>query len=147
MNEEIINGVDVSGCEYAEKSIPVDCNIDNCFCNENKNCYYKQLKRVETENQELGKIIDCKNGTIASLAKIRDELKQENKRLKEELAEANQLKGMYHTYYRAKHDDIKGIIFKQKAKLEKIKEYVSQLKVFEFTKKDLLSIIEGAKDE
>ena len=49
-------------------------------------------------------------------------LKQENAKLKEELAEANQLKDMYHTYYRAKHDDIKGIIFKQKEKLEKIKE-------------------------
>ena len=86
MTEEmIINGVDVSGCKYAENSIPVDCNIDTCFCYENNNCYYKQLKRLEQENQELGKIIGCKNGTIASLVQIRDELKQENAKLKEKL--------------------------------------------------------------
>lgn len=39
--------IDVSGCKYA------DCSIDNCFCYENKNCYYKQLKRLETENTKL----------------------------------------------------------------------------------------------
>ena len=83
--ETIINGVDVSGCEYVEKSIPVDCSIANCFCYENKNCYYKQMKRLEFENQELGKIIDCKNGTIASLANIRDALIQQNVKLKETL--------------------------------------------------------------
>ena len=49
MNEEI----DVSGCKYAKDSIPVYCNIDTCFCYENNDCYYKQLKRLETENAEL----------------------------------------------------------------------------------------------
>lgn len=53
MTEEIINGVDVSECEYLEKSIPIDCSIANCFCYENKNCYYKQLKRLEFENKLL----------------------------------------------------------------------------------------------
>lgn len=50
---EIIDGVDVSGCGYAEKSIPVDCSIDNCFCYENNDCYYKQLKKIEQENAKL----------------------------------------------------------------------------------------------
>lgn len=34
---------------------------------------------------DLSKIIDCKNGTIASLVQIRDELKEENTKLKEAL--------------------------------------------------------------
>ena len=84
-------GIDVSGCKYAENSIPVDCNIDTCFCYENNNCYYKQLKRLEQENQELGKIIGCKNGTIASLVQIRDELKQVNAKLKEAFRKAKEV--------------------------------------------------------
>lgn len=74
------------------------------------------------------------------------ELAEENKKLKEELAEANQLKDMYHTYYKAKHDDIKGIIFKQKEKLEKIKEYVLS-RMTGLACRHILSIIEGAGDE
>ena len=52
---------------------------------ETKEDLYKQLKRLEQENQGLGKILDCKNGTIASLAKIRDKLKEENAKLQQSL--------------------------------------------------------------
>ena len=38
-------------------------------------------------NLELGKIIECKNGTIATLAKTRDKLKEENEELKKENTE------------------------------------------------------------
>lgn len=48
-----------------------------------------QINKLKQENaelkvlsEELGKIIECKNGTIATLAKTRDELKAENERLK-----------------------------------------------------------------
>lgn len=60
MNEEI----DVSGCKYAEDSIPVDCNIDTCFCYENNECYYKQLKRLELENKKLKEALEKINSII-----------------------------------------------------------------------------------
>lgn len=88
----VIDGVDVSGCEYyqieANELYPKAqyCgSMRNTFCENEPNCYYKQLKRLEQENQELGKIINCKNGTIASLAEVRDKLKEENTKLKEKL--------------------------------------------------------------
>ena len=40
---------------------------------------------LDSLHEELGKIIECKNGTIATLASIRDKLKEENKELKEKL--------------------------------------------------------------
>ena len=144
MTEEIIiDGVNVKDCPHRNLDCSTFMGIIKCYnygiC-EGQNCLYKQLKRLEQESQELYKIINCKNGTIASLANVKNKLKEENaklkelletrcynevefenKKLKEELAEVNQLKDMYHTYYRAKHDDIKGIIFKQKEKLDKIK--------------------------
>ena len=62
MKEIIIDGVDVAGCKnyisvYTEDT---DVEINNCCtltytpCQfEKKNCYYKQLKRLEQENAEL----------------------------------------------------------------------------------------------
>lgn len=66
----IIDGVDVAGCEFyfedngviAPDGTPERANIctssekscennDSCYCN--KDCYYKQLKRLEQENEEL----------------------------------------------------------------------------------------------
>lgn len=44
-----------------------------------------QIGLLIKENTELGKIIECKNGTIATLARTRDKLKAENERLKEEI--------------------------------------------------------------
>ena len=57
----IIDGVDVSGCEFYNKDdktcrevngkYDTDiCEFDKC---ENSNCYYKQLKRKEREYEEL----------------------------------------------------------------------------------------------
>ena len=83
--------IDVRECEYYGETLNLcTSSCANTYyykCEKNPNCYYKQLKRLEQENQELGKIIECKNGTIASLVQIRDELKQENKKLKEALEE------------------------------------------------------------
>lgn len=114
-----------------------------------KNCIF------ESKNK-LRKVI---KDVIVCIDNEHTRLEVENAKLKEKLAEANQLKNMYHTYYRAKHDDIKGIIFKQKEKLEKIKElcqvpnepyYNSEC---EFGKgridlgQEILEIIRGEKDE
>lgn len=49
----IVNGIDVSGCEYCLKMTKYRCTIQRdvykCLCEENPNCYYKQLKRKEQE--------------------------------------------------------------------------------------------------
>ena len=63
----IIDGVDVSGCENLMQGIvPFGCMEDRktCSCMNNPNCIHKKFKRKEQE---------C------------DELKVENKKLKEEL--------------------------------------------------------------
>lgn len=96
MNKEvIIDGVDVSKCDaYKDEHCKYHTSImftEDNLCSNFPNCHYKQLKRIESEKQELGKIIDCKNGTIASLAKIRDELKQENAKLKKTLKEIREM--------------------------------------------------------
>lgn len=59
----IINGVDVSGCEYA-------CNtafgkngckhpmMKNIYCSKNPNCYFKQLARKTTECEKYEQALD-----------------------------------------------------------------------------------------
>lgn len=110
---------------------------------------------IEDAYIELLKSNKLRQQTIIKLSKENKKLKEENAKLNEELAEANQLKDMYHTYYRAKHDDIKGIIFKQKEKLEKIKKSLHTCSIrckkcsiqnFCQTYK-IRKIIEGAEDD
>lgn len=55
MKEEIyIDGVNVAKCEYYYRC---DCKIDDDtdinLCKWHDDCYYKQLKRLEQENEEL----------------------------------------------------------------------------------------------
>ena len=49
--EIIIDGIDVSKCEYCLKMTKYRCSIQRdvykCLCEENPNCYFKQLKRKE----------------------------------------------------------------------------------------------------
>lgn len=74
MSEIIIDGVDVSGCEFYEEMRELPDNLnggyyiqhcycglqgDNyCICNKNPDCYYKQLKRLQAENEELKEATD-----------------------------------------------------------------------------------------
>lgn len=51
--EIIIDGVDVSGCDYYEYCGCIDDNHELNQCENNRNCYYKQLKRLEAENAKL----------------------------------------------------------------------------------------------
>lgn len=63
MSEQIIiDGVDVSGCEFRFCTYGCDCMSSNretkvltesAHCSDNHNCYYKQLKRKEQEYEEL----------------------------------------------------------------------------------------------
>lgn len=60
-NPIVIDGVDVSGCEYCLKMTKCRCTIQRdvykCLCEENPDCYYKQLKRKEQENQRYGQAL------------------------------------------------------------------------------------------
>lgn len=59
----IINGVDVSGCEWfgqIDLDINIICNSNSpkkCsgYCKDNPNCYYKQLAREKKKCEELRK--------------------------------------------------------------------------------------------
>ena len=59
MTEPILDGIliNISACEHF-KGIG-DCKITNGLCIDNNNCYFKQLKRLEKENEELKKL-KCK---------------------------------------------------------------------------------------
>ena len=57
--EIIIDGIDVSKCEYCLKMTKHRCSIQRdvykCLCEENPNCYFKQSKRKEQECEKLKK--------------------------------------------------------------------------------------------
>ena len=66
----IIDGVDVSGCKYYDN---LDCYAERgCCgypldCEDNPNCYYKQLKRKEQECAQFRNANDEKNELLAKL--------------------------------------------------------------------------------
>lgn len=94
MDKVIIDGVDVSGCEYYSKKQQIYsatkplCKMKDCcmlsdsvsLCLE-KNCYYKQLKRLERQYENVLKI--AKENADSNEYCLK-ELEQENERLKEE---------------------------------------------------------------
>ena len=88
----IIDGVDVSGCEWI-REVGLDseyictCNSPNKtsgYCKDNHNCYYKQLKRAEQECERLKREID-----IRSCANI--ELSLEFKKYKKAIDEIEEI--------------------------------------------------------
>lgn len=65
----IIDGIDVSGCEHCVKMTKYRCIIQRdvykYLCEENPNCYYKQLKRKEQECDQLKvQLLDQKVKTL-----------------------------------------------------------------------------------
>ena len=115
----MIDGVDVNGCISLDKyHIPncteefIDCALGGLYeyqdeykrtCKENPNCYYKQLARKEQECEELKKELakvyeDIKLSPLCykcdeeeCLRKEIDELKTENRKLKQTLTEIKEL--------------------------------------------------------
>ena len=87
MDKVIIDGVDVSGCMFATNTIPVDCDNNTCFCYEDKDCYYKQLKRLQAENERLYEEKNC-------LHKIIDRL-LENAGYSKDIASAEDFEDVY----------------------------------------------------
>ena len=101
MNETIINGIDVSECDYFEKQHIEDmyelddCNvcIDNfcalCWkeCEKHNGCYFKQLQRLKKENNILRKTIKDKN--IVGVCEQSTKYKQVLEEIREIINEQN----------------------------------------------------------
>ena len=92
--EIIIDGVDVSECEFyttMEDCVGIHdlCEQLDDYCSIKKDCYYKQLKRLEQENAELKAYMDV-NEDFKTAWK---ELKAENERLKEKIIKLSEEKG------------------------------------------------------
>lgn len=52
--EIIIDGVNIAGCEFHSSTPSSElCYMKGNKCNDNPNCYYKQLQRKEQECEEL----------------------------------------------------------------------------------------------
>lgn len=100
----IINGIDVSRCEYRDWHN--SCHCDNSKENEgekrvtgrggckyNPNCHYKQLKRKEQECEELKKTImyKCPQCGDEYLSPIGASLYEENYKLKQTLTEIKEI--------------------------------------------------------
>ena len=83
----IIDGVDVSGCEYhsLNKNNCSLCSLsNNLICSYKPFCYYKQLKRKEQECERLEETFD-------GLFKVQYELADNNKKLHQCLTEIKEL--------------------------------------------------------
>jgi len=96
--QKIIDGIDVSGCQYYEKGVCSCIDVRNCEgyidllitdCAENPNCYQKQLQRktTECENNETAYKNDLEilNQACADLKNELDNKTAECKKLKEKL--------------------------------------------------------------
>ena len=62
MEEIIIDGVNVAGCEFLRKCVIPDnegCKIDDSLCCDVGNCYYKQLQKEKQKNEKLQKQYNC----------------------------------------------------------------------------------------
>lgn len=60
MTKDIINNIEVDECVKYDKEQYLSCNMHYCRCEEIPNCYFKQLKRAERENERLLEIINAK---------------------------------------------------------------------------------------
>ena len=98
----IIDGVNVAECEFLRKCVIPDnegCSVDDSLCCDVGNCYFKKLKRLEKENEELKEkvnnyrlygsstVIQPNNHTNTEfdlLCQKNENLEQENEQLKAE---------------------------------------------------------------
>lgn len=83
--EIIIDGIDVSKCTSFDYNNGLDiCCYDDTreekipfanFCNENPDCYFKQLKRLEQEHLTVCYNLGLKEGECAKYRSVLEELK------------------------------------------------------------------------
>lgn len=117
--EMIIDGVDVSECEHNAGKLCSMTREACCYCSAKPNCMYKRLKRKEQECEELNK-------TITNLESIRDVFSTKLDQLNAELEQEKALKETYHACYKAKHEDIKGELFKLREENWELKRELMQ---------------------
>ena len=100
MSKEIIlDGVNVAECRhlsFVEEDYCCDCQYEKYALCQNSDCYYKQLKRLQAENEELKKEINLyKNSIVANhdraIGKRFAELLEENEELKLALKEIREI--------------------------------------------------------
>ena len=93
--EIIIDGVDVSECEFLwkEKLPKKICNNGNlaCDCNSNPNCYFKQLKRKNQEYEDLRTHCKYIDETNKILYNEKVQLLDKNQELQDKLLKLNDL--------------------------------------------------------
>ena len=93
--EIIIDGVDVSECEFLwkEKLPKKICNNGNldCDCKKNQDCYYKQLKRKEQECEDLRTHCKYIDETNKILYNEKVQLLDKNQELQDKLLKLNDL--------------------------------------------------------
>lgn len=114
MSEEIINGIDVSECEHHYTN-PVNgviyhgCAIyeqinelgysQDTLCEQNPNCYYKQLKRLEQEldikEKMLDKFMIGSGETLEKLQQENEGLKAKNKNYAKLMLEQQEISQKY----------------------------------------------------
>lgn len=69
----IIDGIDVSKCEYYGKCSTYCC-IDEDLCSGNTDCYFKQLARAKGKIEKIKDIIlECRNHNDCNDCKYADE--------------------------------------------------------------------------
>lgn len=107
----IVNGIDVSKCDFAVKTINTadilcHCVKSGCFgiwegrfapdsiksgkCNENPNCYFKQLARAKEEIEKWKHQAELGSDTADRLSKELEDKKQENEKLKSQIENEKQ---------------------------------------------------------
>ena len=121
----IIDDVDISGCEYCLKMTKYRCTIQRdiykWLCEENPNCYYKQLKRKEQECEELKEDrerwksnFNGKVSAIEELLQQLDQLKAKNIKIYKTLTEIKEIadKDFRHTAWEEYAKQLKQILQK-----------------------------------
>ena len=92
----IIDGVDVSGCEFVfvgkdkKAKISCWCNKLNFICKDNPNCYYKQLDQLKAENEELKKQLTILDDETI-VVEITENQFEEYQKLKQTLTEIKEI--------------------------------------------------------
>lgn len=113
--EKIIDGINIAECADYQYG---NCNDD--FCVKNKDCYFKQLKRLEKENEKLRKI----NYELAKEHKtIGQDLYAEIKNYREE----NEKLKIYIESNKQEVEQAEDVVMENAQllqKLEKIKEHI-----------------------
>ena len=146
----MIDGVDVGGCRFyqikANKLYPKAqyCgSMRNIFCEDNPNCYFKQLQEEKFENLNNRQIVESAENLIyenSELIKNLEEKKQECEKLKKQLMQKTEVDMFFNTPIEGWSNDPCGIC-PHKAENEELKKEIidknEKIKELRFSVSDL----------